>query len=85
MKLTLILSVIVLLYHSSECASILGIFPMPGISHNILTTKLMKGLVAAGHNVTVISAFPMKDVPQNGTLNEIVLEGFLEKMNCKLK
>lgn len=56
---------------------------MPGISHNILTTKLMKGLIAAGHNVTVISAYPMKDVPENGTLNEIILEGFVEKMNCK--
>lgn len=84
MKLGLILStVIALLVPLSECANILGIFPMPGISHNILTTKLMKGLIAAGHNVTVISAFPMKDVPENGTLNEIVLEGFVERINCK--
>lgn len=77
----IVLTVIVVLFKHSECARILGIFTMPGISHNILTSKLMRALVAAGHDVTMISPFPMKDVPKNGTLNDIVLEGFFDKMH----
>lgn len=57
---------------------------MPGISHNILTSKLMKALMDAGHDVTVISAFPVKDAPKNGTMVNIVIEGLIEKMNGKL-
>lgn len=79
------LTVIVILFKRSECAKILGIFTMPGISHNILTSKLMRALVVAGHDVTMISPFPMRDVPKNGTLNDIVLEGFFNKRHCKLK
>lgn len=78
-------TVIVILFKHLECARILGIFTMPGISHNILTSKLMRALVVAGHDVTMISPFPMTDVPKNGTLNDIVLEGFFNKMHSKLK
>ncbi|XP_066263070.1 UDP-glycosyltransferase UGT5-like isoform X2 [Euwallacea similis] len=68
----------------SQCARILGIFPMPGISHNILSSKLMKGLVAAGHDVTMVSAIPMKDVPKGGKYTDIFLDGFVEKMEENL-
>lgn len=81
--LIVVLTVTATLFHSSECARILGIFTMPGMSHNILTSKLMRALVAAGHDVTTISGYPMKDVPKNGTLTEIVMEGYAEKMHGK--
>ncbi|XP_066263069.1 UDP-glycosyltransferase UGT5-like isoform X1 [Euwallacea similis] len=70
--------------YQSQCARILGIFPMPGISHNILSSKLMKGLVLAGHDVTMISAIPMKQVPEGGKYTGILLDGFVEKMEEKM-
>lgn len=80
---SIVLTAIAVVFHSSECARILGIFPMPGISHNILTSKLMKGLMVAGHDVTIISAFPVKDASKNGTMVNIVIEGLIEKMKGK--
>ncbi|XP_066262698.1 UDP-glycosyltransferase UGT5-like [Euwallacea similis] len=68
----------------SQCARILGIFPMPGISHNILSSKLMKGLVAAGHDVTMVSAIPMKDVPEGGKYTGILLDGIVEKLQKQM-
>uniref|UniRef100_A0AAR5NYV6 UDP-glucuronosyltransferase n=2 Tax=Dendroctonus ponderosae TaxID=77166 RepID=A0AAR5NYV6_DENPD len=43
------------------------------------SSKLMRGLVAAGHDVTMISCYPMKDVPKNGKYTDIVLDGFAER------
>ncbi|KAL1491841.1 hypothetical protein ABEB36_012376 [Hypothenemus hampei] len=60
---------------NGECYKILGVFHFPGISHNILSTKLMKRLLAAGHDVTMITTLPMKDVPKGGTYREILIEG----------
>lgn len=82
-SLIVLLTVIAVYCDSSECARILGIFPMPGMSHNILTSKLMKGLMAAGHDVTIISAYPVKDAPKNGTMVNIVIEELIKKMNGK--
>lgn len=68
---------------SSECAKILGIFPIAAISHNILSYKLMKGLAEAGHDVTMISPYPLKDPPKNGTYTDIILDGFAEEFQGK--
>lgn len=84
MKILLLIYGCVLL-NDAEGARILGIFPMAGTSHNILTSKLMKGLVAAGHDVTMISSYPMQDVPKNGKYTDVVLDGFAERFNGKWK
>ncbi|XP_066137697.1 UDP-glycosyltransferase UGT5-like [Euwallacea fornicatus] len=62
-----------------ENARILGVFPMGSISHQILAYKLMKGLAEAGHDVTMVStSYPHRDLPENGTYTEIILDGHAE-------
>lgn len=56
----------------SDASKILGVFPTPGKSHFIVMQSLMKGLVKAGHEVTVISAFPQKTPIPNYTDVSIV-------------
>lgn len=43
----------------------MGVFPSTGYSQFILAEKLMKELVARGHDVTVISAFKPKQSVDN--------------------
>lgn len=60
-------------------AKILGIFPTPGKSHYILESTLMKALVDAGHDVTIVSPFYEKyNSTGNGTYRQIVLTGLAE-------
>lgn len=66
-----------------QSARILGIFPAPGKSMNILYNKLMKGLADSGHDVTVISAHPNKLPTLNGSYTDIVLTGFVQKFEGK--
>lgn len=58
---------------------ILGFFPVPGRSHYILGSSLMKGLAVKGHDVTVISPFgeakPLKNY------KDVILTGLLEYYN----
>ncbi|XP_050293077.1 UDP-glycosyltransferase UGT5-like [Anthonomus grandis grandis] len=75
----------VCLVKTTECARILGAFPMPGQSHYILASKLMKGLVKAGHDVTMISPYEMKDVPKGGKYTDIVLDGVAEQFAKSMK
>ncbi|XP_050356423.1 UDP-glucosyltransferase 2-like [Nymphalis io] len=54
----------------SETAKILGVFPTPSISHQVVFRPLMLELVRRGHEVTVITtdpAFPNGQAPQNLT------------------
>uniref|UniRef100_A0A4Y0BFN0 UDP-glucuronosyltransferase n=1 Tax=Anopheles funestus TaxID=62324 RepID=A0A4Y0BFN0_ANOFN len=48
-----------------EPAKILSIFPTMSKSHWILGSSLMKELAQNGHEVTVISPFPLKNAPKN--------------------
>lgn len=75
MKILSLISLIVLL-KITECARILGIFPTSGRSHYILGSSLMKGLAEKGHDVTVISPYPEKDPPKNGSYVDITLTSF---------
>lgn len=52
---------------------ILGLFPHPGASHFQFFEPVLKGLAAAGHEVTVVSHFPNANPPANYT--DIPLEG----------
>jgi len=50
-----------------ECARILGVFPVPGKSHMIVFSALTKALAERGHELMVVSTFPMKNPPPNYT------------------
>lgn len=63
----------------SDGARILGIFPLHGKSHFIMCEQLMKTLAQKGHQVDVISHFPLKkpfpnytDFSLEGTLPQII-------------
>lgn len=60
-------SILVLHFHLDpiESAKILGIFPTMARSHYIVGESIMKALVEAGHEVTVISPFPKKIPREN--------------------
>jgi glucuronosyltransferase len=51
----------------SESARILGMFPVPGKSHMIVFSALTKALAERGHELVVVSTFPMKNPPANYT------------------
>lgn len=60
---------------------ILGIFPTTGRSHYITGGALMKGLAAAGHEVTVISPFPQDKPVKN--FRDINTDGLIELLSSK--
>ncbi|XP_017771338.1 PREDICTED: UDP-glucuronosyltransferase 2C1-like, partial [Nicrophorus vespilloides] len=64
-------------------ARILGVFPFPSHSHTILGSALLRELASRGHEVTMISPFPLKDPPPN--YNDVHLEGLLEMRNERMK
>lgn len=51
---------VLLLAENSENARILGIFPTPSISHQIVFHALMKDLAARGHHLTVLTTDSLK-------------------------
>lgn len=63
----------------SEAYKILGIFPSHFKSHFITGSSLMKGLAAAGHEVTVISPFKQSKAIQNW--RDVPVQGIVEMMN----
>lgn len=75
------LTICCLVFTCADGARILGVFPMPWGSHYILGEKLVKGIAEAGHNVTYITPHPTKNVPENVSLYDVVLEGFPEQFN----
>ncbi|KAJ8730592.1 hypothetical protein PYW08_002005 [Mythimna loreyi] len=56
-----------------QSARILGLFPHTGKSHQMVFDPLLKTLAERGHDVTVVSFFPIKDPPANYTI--VSLEG----------
>lgn len=72
-------SCVALLVASANGYKILGIFPTASPSHHITGNALMKGLAAAGHEVTVISPFPHTRPLQN--YRAVTLDGVLEKLD----
>lgn len=76
-----------LLYLAIQCNGvhsykILALFTPPSPSHYIIGKGLMKGLIADGHEVTMVSPFKEKKPIENFT--EIYLEGIIENISlCK--
>ncbi|XP_053676206.1 UDP-glycosyltransferase UGT5-like [Anopheles nili] len=50
-------------FPQTDAARILGVLPSVGRSHFIIGAGLMKVLLDAGHEVTIISPYPIKDAP----------------------
>ena len=66
----IIFIVIIVNSENSDGARILGIFPLHGKSHFIMCEQLMKILAEKGHQVDVISHFPLnKPFPNYNDLN----------------
>lgn len=68
---------------------ILGLFPHPAISHFRFFEPVLRGLAEAGHDVTVVGLFPLKDAPEN--YHDIIIPGEvltnafdLQVRQCKL-
>lgn len=76
MKLITILLFIALVAYPASSFKILGVFHTMARSHYIVGSSLIDGLIEAGHDVTLISAFPHKTKPKN--LREIEITGLLD-------
>lgn len=63
----------VALAHNAESARILGLFPHTGKSHQMVFNPLLRKLAERGHQVTVVSHFPVNNPPSNYT--DVSLEG----------
>ncbi|XP_076291112.1 UDP-glucosyltransferase 2-like [Lasioglossum baleicum] len=68
--------------HLGSGLRILGVFPLNGRSHWMMAERLMVALAERGHQVDVITHFPMKTPPPN--YKEISLEGSLEAVQNNL-
>lgn len=68
--------VLVVAIKSVLCYKILGVFPTPAPSHYNVGKSLMKGLAAAGHDVTIASPFKEKNPIKN--YREVQLTKILE-------
>lgn len=82
MRLSLLCLFVVGLVHSGVAFNILGVFPTMSKSHYITGGALLRGLAAAGHNVTAISAFPQKKAIPN--YRDYPITGIVEKIKGKL-
>ncbi|KAG5863491.1 hypothetical protein JTB14_033048 [Gonioctena quinquepunctata] len=54
---------------------ILCVFPAPIRSHFTVGNALVQGLVSAGHDVTTVTSFEVKNTTKNGKLRSIVIPG----------
>ncbi|XP_018572801.1 UDP-glucuronosyltransferase 2B7 [Anoplophora glabripennis] len=66
----LLLLLVLSLASSLQCARILGVFQMPTVSHQSVFQSLWKELSLRGHDVTVVTPYPLKD-PRLVNLTEI--------------
>ncbi|CAH1999058.1 unnamed protein product [Acanthoscelides obtectus] len=78
-RVIFISAVIVNLSCLAQCYKILTVFPMAAPSHYILGEAIARGLAEAGHDVTMVSPFEMKNPPKNGKFRDILLTGFIEE------
>ncbi|KAJ9574470.1 hypothetical protein L9F63_008358, partial [Diploptera punctata] len=79
-SITLTSVILIIVSHEVTSARILGLFPYTGKSHFQVSGALMEGLARRGHQVVVLSHFPMKHPPPNYI--DISLQGI---MNTKVE
>lgn len=81
MQIILPVSILLLGFSTSiQCYKILGIFHTMSKSHTIVGESLMNGLAEAGHDITMITAYPQKNLPKN--VKEIHVEGIFDVLKC---
>ncbi|XP_026736026.1 UDP-glucuronosyltransferase 2B31-like [Trichoplusia ni] len=74
-----LLTFFTVLVNLNGAAKILGVFPTPSISHQVVFRPLMLELVKRGHDVTVITtdrAFPIGETPANYTEIDVHEESY---------
>lgn len=67
----------------ARAANILMVFPIPSHSHNTLANEIAKGLLKRGHQLTMITPFPMTEKSENYT--EVLLTGLEFKGSKQMK
>ncbi|CAH1403023.1 unnamed protein product [Nezara viridula] len=65
-------------FHNVYGANILGMFPFPTFSHTNAYIPILKELARRGHNVTMVSPYPLKEKIPN--YNDIVLDNTLDQV-----
>jgi glucuronosyltransferase len=84
MKSLLFISTLIFLGNFVECANILGIFPTPSISHQVVFHALMKDLAARGHHLTILTTDLIK-IGNNPNVTQIDLPLLNTKKPKKMK
>ncbi|KAJ3631053.1 hypothetical protein MTP99_012208 [Tenebrio molitor] len=79
------LVLVLLVINGVQSAKILGVFPMSARSHYILGSSLMRELAERGHDVTVVSPFGEENPPKKGSYRDVILTGFVEEHDRKVK
>lgn len=70
-----VLHLIVLTWNFSEGSRILGVFPTPSISHQVVFQGLTKDLAARGHQLTIVSPDQMA---AHANITQITVDGLYE-------
>ena len=78
MKLLSFVILILFSLNSIDGLKILAILPFPSKSHWLVGHEIVKTLVDAGHEATVLTAFPMKSPIKN--YEEIDISGVIKKL-----
>ncbi|XP_052756594.1 UDP-glycosyltransferase UGT5-like [Galleria mellonella] len=73
---------IAVFFNISDSYRILVVFPLPSKSHNILGVNIVKHLLKAGHKVTYITPFPVKNSHPN--LQELDVSENFDKKNERM-
>lgn len=60
MKCQLVVLTLTYILSQTECAKILGVFPIPSVSHQVVYRALFKELHDRGHDVTVVTTDPIQ-------------------------
>lgn len=66
------------LLYTVNSYKLLMVCSLPSKSHYILMSSLAKGLVKAGHDVTMVSSFGEENPPKGGKYRDVILTGFKE-------
>lgn len=77
MKISVILTAF-LAVSACDCARILGVFPSPSISHQVVFHSLMRDLAARGHQLTILTTDVIKSLEKNANVTQIDLHGSYE-------
>lgn len=64
-KVIFLVCALSILLNEIECSKILVVYPCPSKSHLVNGKVLFKALAARGHNLTVISNFPLENSMEN--------------------